>query len=53
MIIKPLETTETTGISKVPNHEKHVNVITEPLPVDWQENEVYTVPDYDFTKSRF
>ena len=49
--IKPLETIETTGISKVPNDEKHVNVITEPLLVDQQGNEVYTVPGYDFPKS--
>ena len=45
--IKPLETIETTGISKVPNHEKHVNVIIEPSPVDQQGNEIYTVPGYN------
>ena len=27
-----------SGISKVLNHEKHVNVITEPSPVDRQGN---------------
>ena len=42
--IKPLETIETIGISKVLNNEKHVNVIIEPSPVDKQGNEVYTVP---------
>ena len=49
--IKPLETIKTTGISKVPNHEKHVNVITETLPVDWQGNKVYAVPSYNFLKA--
>ena len=33
--IKPLEMIKTTGISKVPNHKKHVNVIIEPSQVDW------------------
>ena len=51
MTIKPLETIETTGISKVPNHEKCVNVIIEPSPVDWQGNEIYTVPGYNFLKA--
>ena len=48
--IRPLETIETTGISKVPNHEKCVNAIIEPSPVDWQGNEVYTVPGYNILK---
>ena len=34
--IKPLETIELTGISKVPNHEICVNVIIKPSPVDRQ-----------------
>ena len=32
--IKPLETIETTGINKVSNHEKHVNVIIKASPVN-------------------
>ena len=51
MKIKPLGTIENTGISKVPNHEKCANVIIEPLPVDQQGNEVYTVPGYNFLKA--
>ena len=51
MTIKPLKTIETTGISKVPNHEKHVSVIIEPSPVDQQGNEIYTVPGYNFLKA--
>ena len=51
MTIRPLETVETTGISKVPNHEKHVSVITEPSLVDQQGNEIYTVPGYNFLKA--
>ena len=50
MTIRPLETIETTLISKVPNHEKHINVIIEPSPIDWQGNEIYTVPGYNFCK---
>ena len=38
-------------ISKVPNHEKCVNVIIEPSPVDRQGNELYTVPAYNFQKA--
>ena len=49
--IKPLESIETTGISKFPNHEKCVNVITETLPVEKQGNEVYSVPGYTFLKA--
>ena len=49
--IRPLETIETRWISKVPNHEKHVNVIIEPSPVDQQGNEIYTVPVYNFLKA--
>ena len=49
--IKPLETIETTGISKVPNHEKCVNIIIKPLPVDRPGNLVYTVPGYNFLKA--
>ena len=49
--IRPSETIETTGISKVPNHEKCVNVITEPSPVDCQGNEIYKVPDYNLLKA--
>ena len=49
--IRSLETIETTGISKVPNHEKHINVIMEPSPVDWQGSEMYTVPGYNFLKA--
>ena len=39
------------GISKVPNHEKYINIIIEPSPVDRQGNEVYTVPGYDFLRA--
>ena len=39
------------GISKVPNHEKCVNVIIEPSPVDWQGSGIYTVPGYNFLKA--
>ena len=46
-----MKTIETTGISKVPNHEKIINVITGPFPVDRQGNEIYTVPGYNFLKS--
>ena len=46
--IRPLETIETTGISKIPNHEKCVNVIIEPSPTDLQGNEIYTIPGYNF-----
>ena len=49
--IRPLETIETIGISKVPNHGKYVSVIIEPSPVDWQGNEIYTVPGYYFLKA--
>ena len=48
--IKPLETIETTGISQVPNHEKCVSVIIEPSPVNWQGNEIYKIPGYNFLK---
>ena len=51
MTIRPLETIETMGISKVPNYEKHVNVIIKPSPVDWQGNEIYTVSGYNFLKA--
>ena len=51
MTIKQYETIETTGINKVPNHEKHIYVITEASPVERQENEVYTIPAYDFLKA--
>ena len=49
--IIPLETIETTGISKVPNHEKCVNVIIGPSLVDWQGNEICTIPGYNFLKA--
>ena len=45
--IKPFDTIKTMGISKVPNHEKCIDIIIEPSPVDRQGNEVYTVPGYD------
>ena len=46
-----LITVKTTGINKVPNHEKYINIIIEPSPVDRQGNEVYTVPGYDFLRA--
>ena len=46
--IKPFDTFEITGICKVSNHEKCINIIIEPSPVDRQGNEVYTVSGYDF-----
>ena len=46
--IKPFETIKTIGISKIPNHEKCINVVIELSPVDRQGNEVNTVPSYDF-----
>ena len=45
------DTVETMGISKVPNHEKCINIIIEPSPVERQGNQVYTVPDYDFLRA--
>ena len=39
------------GISKVLNHEKHINIIIEPSPVNRQGNEIYTVPGYDFLRA--
>ena len=51
MTIRLLETIEATGISKVPNHEKRVNIIIEPSPVDWQGNEIYTIPGYNVLKA--
>ena len=38
--IKPFETAKTMEISKVPNHEKIVNIIIEPSPFNRQGNEV-------------
>ena len=49
--IIPFETIKTIGISKVLNHEKHINVIIEPSPVDRQGNEVYTVQGYGFLRA--
>ena len=51
MTINPLETIKTTGISKVPNHKKHANIIIEPSPVYRQGKEVYTIPGYTFLKA--
>ena len=51
MTIKPFDTVETMGIIKVLNHEKGVNIIIEPSPVERQGNEVYTVPGYDFLRA--
>ena len=51
VIIKPLETIETMGISKVPNHEKYVNVIIELSSVVRQGNEAYTVLGFNFLKA--
>ena len=51
MTIRPLETIETMGISKVPNHDRHVNVIIELSPVDQWGNEIYTLSGYNFLKA--
>ena len=48
--IKPFETIKTMGNSKVPNHEKCINVITEPSPIGKQGNLVYAVPGYGFLR---
>ena len=51
MIIKPFEMIKTMGMSKVPNHEKHISVIIEPSHGDRQGNEVYKVPGYDILRA--
>ena len=49
--IKTFDTVKTMGISKVPNHEKYINIIIEPSSVDRQGNRVYTVPGYYFLRA--
>ena len=50
VMIQPFHTVETMGLSKVPNHDKCINIIIELTPVDSQGNEVYTVLGYDFLR---
>ena len=46
--IQPFDTVKSMGLSKICNHEKHINIIFEPSPVERQGNEVNIVPGYEF-----
>ena len=48
--IQPFHTVETTGLSKVPNHDKHIYIIVKPTPVNSQWNEVYMMWGYVFMR---
>ena len=50
-MIQPFHTVETMGLSKVPNHNKCINIIIKPTSVNIQRNEVYMVPGYDFLRA--
>ena len=50
-MIQPFHAVEATGVSKVPNHYKCVNIIIKLTLVDSQGNEVYMVPGYDFLRA--
>ena len=43
VMIQLFHTVETLGLRKVPSHNKCVNIIIEPTPVNSQGNEVYTL----------
>ena len=51
VMIQPFHATDTMGLSKVPNHDKCINIIIKLTPVDSQRNEVYMMPGYGLLRA--